>query len=164
MFDSITMSIPVRTDGNQLPLMIEEVIASHWGLESLNDENDRCDRCHQYRTRLKKTTVVRWPQVLVLHLKRWEVVQIRPVFRRKKVDAKVSFDTVLDVEGGSGHYDLRGIVNHEGQAGGGHYTAHVRAHDNKWYFCDDRAGAVPRNVPVATALASQAYLLVYERA
>ena len=153
----------IERPSNHPPPLIEEIIASHWGVESLDDENDMCPRCHQYQKRQKQTIVVRWPQVLVLHLKRWKVVT-NPVFRRVKINDKVSFDGVLDVGGAGGRYNLRGVVNHHGAAGYGHYTAHVRAYDDQWYFCDDAPGAIPCRVPAAQALQSQAYLLVYERA
>ena len=111
---------------------------------------------------MKQTAVVRWPRVLVLHLKRWEVVP-GPVYRLRKNNDAVSFESVLNVGDGGGVYDLRGVVNHSGAAGGGHYTAFVRAQDNFWYFCNDSPPEAPRRVPAATVLASQAYLLVYER-
>jgi len=34
-------------------------------------------------------------------------------------------------------YDLYGICNHSGGAGGGHYTAHIKNANNKWYEFND---------------------------
>ncbi len=58
-------------------------------------------------------------------------------------------------------YQLRSVVEHRGEAGGGHYVAFVRAHGDRWYICDD-ASARPEAVGVQTVLASEAYLLFYE--
>jgi ubiquitin C-terminal hydrolase len=58
-------------------------------------------------------------------------------------------------------YDLRSVIVHHGDAGGGHYTAFVRAQDNLWYHCNDEAA--PRTCSTEQALRAQAYMLVYER-
>ena len=151
------MPIPTRSG-----VQIEDVLREFWSTAPLNDENDRCDHCGAHRAREQRYTVRRWPPVLLLHLKRWEVVQIFPRYRATKNDTHVSLQTTLDVRDGNGPHSLRGVVVHSGGVGGRHYTAFVRAQDNFWYFCDD-GPAVPRRVATDVVLQSCAYMLVYER-
>lgn len=59
-------------------------------------------------------------------------------------------------------YRLYGVVNHMGDLGGGHYTAHIRHPDNAdWWLVDD-ASAAPAN-PQTLSPSSTAYLLFYVR-
>ena len=59
-------------------------------------------------------------------------------------------------------YQLRAVIVHGGNAGGGHYVAYVRAADEMWHHYNDTAPprrvADPRQV-----LRAQAYMLFYER-
>ena len=103
---------------------------------------------------------MQWPPVLAVHLKRWEVTSTRP-FKQRKVPTLVEYRSVFVVDAAQPAYLLRGVVEHHGGAGGGHYTSIVRAPDNFWYSCDDERS--PERVPTATALATQAMILVYER-
>ena len=151
------MPIPTRSG-----VYLEDVLRNFWSTATLNDDNDRCDHCGAHRAREQRYTVPRWPPVLLLHLKRWEVVQIFPRYRATKNDTHISFQTTLDVRDGNGTHSLRGVVVHSGGVGGGHYTAFVRAQDGLWYFCDD-GPAVPRRVATNVVLQSCAYMLVYER-
>ena len=50
----------------------------------------------------------------------------------------VSYETLFRLQAGIA-YDLRSVIVHSGQAGGGHYTCFVRAEDTFWYYCDDAA-------------------------
>ena len=59
------------------------------------------------------------------------------------------------------HHHLRGIVEHHGPAGFGHYTSYVRDQSNQWYHCDDTLPPASRNV--AQVMTAQPHILVYER-
>ena len=104
------------------------------------------------------TELVKWPDVLVLHLKR-RVVSFAP-FRYHKIPTKVDYETVLPIAPGT-TYHLRGVIVHHGDAERGHYTAHVRAGNGRWYFCDDNVS--PIAVTTQIALAQEATMLLYER-
>ena len=142
---------------------LEHVLANHWGREPLDSENDRCGECHVSRQRDKVVELVRWPQVLVLLLKRWKVVSLTP-FQLENVPTEIDFETLLLVATDQAPYHLRAVIIHCGDAGAGHYTSYVRATDHRWYFCDD--WSPPREVGVAEVLSerllSQAYMLFYE--
>ena len=77
-----------------------------------------------------------------------------------KLDEEVLFGSVLPIDGTTIQYKLRGVVEHHGEAGGGHYTSYVRGGTDVWYFCNDRVR--PQLVSVETVLRAQAYVLVYE--
>ncbi len=160
MWHCLSLAVPAP-DPTKKPT-IEELLGNHWGTEPLRDANDKCEvpRCMALRQREKETRLVRWPNILALHLKRWSIVSWVP-FRQNKVDTKVTFETVLSVDPEKPPYHLRGVVVHAGKAGSGHYTAFVRAPDNFWYDCQD--GAPPRLAPIDEVLGAEAYLLFYEQ-
>lgn len=156
MWHSLSLSLPER------PCTIEQLVSNYFESAPLPDETDRClhERCLVRNRREKADQLIRWPAVLMVHLKRWKVVSTHP-FTQRKVPTSVQYETMFVVDASQPAYHLRGVVEHHGDAGGGHYTSMVRAPDNFWYFCDD--GSSPRRVPTASALKAQAMILVYER-
>ena len=96
---------------------------------------------------------------LALSLKRFHFdVQLQ---RPEKIQRHVAFPLQLTVATGV-IYHLQAVVIHSGKAGGGHYTAYVRASDGSWYYCDD--SATPQRVMnLREILRQQAYMLFYEK-
>ena len=92
MFHSLSMVI-TRAQGGR----VEDLIDDHFREALLDDFTDCCGGCQGVRTRTKKDEAVRWPCVLVLHVKRWEV-QHEPVFAVSKNSSPVSFETVLTLQ------------------------------------------------------------------
>ena len=127
------------------------------GAEALLD-GDRCLRCGTENTRQKTTEVVRWPEVLVLGIKRFE--QDAWTGERSKIETHIAFDVVMPLPG-CPPFRLRGVVIHSGDFEGGHYMAVVRGRYDVWYYCDDAAGS--RAVSMEFVLSRQAYILVYKR-
>ena len=154
MWHSLSVAVP------EAPTSLEQVLANYWGREPLLCENDRCEACSIPRQRDRDLQLVTWPQVLVVHLKRWAVISMVP-FVQRKVATEIDFETILPVAVGQPPYHLRGVVVHSGVPGGGHYTAYARAPNNFWYFCDDLVK--PRLASVAEVLAAEAYMLFYEK-
>jgi len=76
-----------------------------------------------------------------------------------KNDSHVEFPFKLDLSS-SQQYQLRSLVIHSGNAGGGNYTALVRTDEHFWSKYDD--AALPIEVPWAVVLQAEAYLLMYE--
>ena len=117
---------------------VELLLANQWGDQPEGDDPFQCPAVYPKRpcdvhargTVVKTTAPLTWPKVLVLSLKRFRVrfVQGRAVV--KKVDTQISFETFLLVWHTEQPYHLRGVIQHHGTAGGGHYTAYVRAVDN----------------------------------
>ena len=79
----------------------------------------------------------------------------------RKDDRKVSFQALLEMPGHDWKYRLRGVVSHQGQAGGGHYTSVFRDSCDQWFACDD--GRAPQLISAERAFAQQGLLLFYER-
>jgi hypothetical protein len=90
-----------------------------------------CKKCKEHRRQFKKLDIWSTPQVLIIHLKRFG----RETFDAplEKIEGPVDFPLELDLNeefikgpDGAAAYELYGVVNHGGNLGGGHYTAHAR--------------------------------------
>lgn len=125
-----------------------------------------CPTCKEHRQATKQIQLWNTPDILLIHLKRFESQRSFS----DKIDDTVNFPiTDLDL---SEHvvykddprgsiYDLYAVDNHYGGLGGGHYTAYVKNFmDNKWYYFDD--SRVTETVP-ENSVAGSAYLLFYIR-
>ena len=77
-----------------------------------------------------------------------------------KISSHVSFENFFYVSAAD-TYHLRSVIVHHGDAGGGHYTAYVRADDNHWYHCNDAAD--PQLTNSHGVLQAEAYPLIYEK-
>ena len=136
-------------------LSLEDAITRYLATDTPPDF--RCSRCETVETSQRFTEIVVWPTVLVLGLKRWHYVHGHAT----KIDRYINFETLLACPDGRGPYGLRGIVVHDGAAGGGHYTSRARAQDNFWYTYDD--GRQPTQTSTEAVLAECAYLFFFER-
>lgn len=125
-----------------------------------------CPRCKEFVQATKKFDIWSLPEVLVIHLKRFQYNR----YSRDKLDTFVDFpieelDMTPHVPEGSlpyqKHlkYELFGVSNHMGGLGGGHYTAYAKINDSgKWYLFDD---SHTRETSAASVKSSSAYLLFY---
>jgi len=142
-----TLSLPVQCEANQ-DVDLNEVMKSFCVEEVLEGKNSwNCEKCDRKVRATKKLEVVRLPQVLVLHLKRFAFDKL--CGRVQKVRAQVTIKDGVDalnlsryVPGHKGDpviYDVIGTVNHHGpDATSGHYTAHCRnCVYNEWHFFND---------------------------
>ncbi|CAG0896116.1 unnamed protein product, partial [Darwinula stevensoni] len=131
-----------------------------------NADLSRSQTCSSCKTRQKCTksfTIQKFPQILVIHLKRFS-----PHERfRAKLSTTVEFPVNnLDMSsyaassGKQCTYNLYGIANHSGTTYSGHYTAYCKhPYLNDWYeFNDARVSKVSRN----SLVSGEAYLLFYE--
>lgn len=122
----------------------------------------RCDKCQCLRDAKKSMSVFVAPPILTLHLKRFN-------FRGRKINKQVNFDDCLDLrpamsaESSSAGYKLYAVVCHRGQSNkSGHYYAHVKASNGKWYVADD--STIESISDSRTVLANEhAYMLFYAR-
>ena len=152
--------------------------------ERLDDDNMwYCSKCKEHVKAMKTVALWRLPNILVIHLKRFEY---RNSFDRNKIGTLVDFpidgfdmkrhaasptdinphsrnelvdESVPDV------YDLFGVTNHYGRMGYGHYTAYTRRFnefgiEERWSeFDDENVTEVDRNGIVSP----HAYVLFYRR-
>jgi ubiquitin carboxyl-terminal hydrolase 4/11/15 len=145
------------------------------------DENNKwyCSNCKEHVQAMKTMELWRLPNVLIVHLKRFE---FKNILRRDKLDTFVDFPLAsLDM---SRHcasqkdsfthshvpaiYDLFAVTNHYGRLGAGHYTAFARSWNERtrisddWCLFDDSS---VRPVPNANdaIVTPAAYVLFYRR-
>ena len=150
--------------------------------ERLDDNNMwYCSKCKEHVRALKTMKLWRLPNILVVHLKRFE---FKHALRRDKLDTFVDFpldglnmtrhcaasfstskqppfvDAEIPAE-----YDLFAIVNHFGRMGFGHYTAFARRWDETgmtkdWALFDDSS---VRSCSAESVVTPAAYVLFYRR-
>ena len=140
---------------------LDAALAAFTRTERLDKDNlFRCDACKQLSAAEKRITVAQAPNVLVVHLKRFSAFG-------SKISRPVAFAERLSL---SGHmaddsepaptFTLFAVVVHAGfSVSSGHYYAYVRAAGG-WHLMDD---SFVRQVSLATVLASDAYMLFYQR-
>ena len=146
--------LPLAIDSDAIR-NLEDAIFFH--LEGDVPPDYRCSKCTQVNCTRRHTTIIKWPLVFVVGLKRWQVDEDRLM----KIDRHISFETVLPSPDGNGPYHLRAVITHTGSAGSGHYTSCVRGRDNYWYKYDD--ARQPRRLPTQDVLRESGYFFIYER-
>lgn len=125
-----------------------------------------CPTCKEHRQATKQIQLWNTPDILLIHLKRFENQRSFS----DKIDEIVHFpitdldmtDYLVNKDDPRGAlYDLIAVDNHYGGLGGGHYTAYVKnSSDEKWYYFDD--SRVTETTP-ERSIAGSAYLLFYLR-
>ncbi|XP_045528631.1 ubiquitin carboxyl-terminal hydrolase 2-like isoform X2 [Pieris brassicae] len=161
-FWDLSLPIPSRTGNLKLQQCLQHFVKEE---ELDGDEKPTCSKCGVRRKCLKWFTVQKFPQVLVLHLKRFS-----PTERfRGKLSVVVEFPlTGLDMsplsanKTSSAVYNLYAVSNHSGTTYSGHYTAYCKhPYTGDWHeYNDSRVSPIkPRDV-----VSSEAYVLFYELA
>jgi hypothetical protein len=125
-----------------------------------------CPECKEHRRAWKKFDLWSLPEILVIHLKRF---QFNRNFRTKlTVDVDfplqgLSLDPyVINPDAKGQVYDLCGVSNHMGGLGGGHYTAFCwNIHASQWFGFNDSMVTPVRNPEGVKT--NTAYLLFYRR-
>lgn len=151
---------------SQEPLTIFDCFKAFTESEVLDEHNPWfCPHCAKNQCAMKTMTVWRYPQTLVVYLKRF-------VFHDSsstKVDNKVVFpiegldlsDYISGPVRDSLLYDLQGCICHFGGVNAGHYTAYTKHPvTNDWWYYNDEA--VTRQQPTESDYNS-AYVLFYHR-
>ncbi|KAM6907506.1 ubiquitin carboxyl-terminal hydrolase 2 isoform 2-T2 [Xenentodon cancila] len=129
------------------------------------EERPTCNRCKARRKCTKRFSIQKFPQILVLHLKRFSDSNVRA----SKLSTFVNFPLKdLDMREFSAEpgehpvYNLYAVSNHTGNTLGGHYTAYCRNPAlGEWYSYNDS-----RVSPISSSQvrSSNAYVLFYELA
>lgn len=125
-----------------------------------------CGKCKQHREATKQLELFKFPEILIIHLKRF--VQVSSM-HREKINAFVDFpikgldlsEYVISKNQDGVVYDLFAVSNHMGGIGGGHYTAYARNQaTNRWYVFDDSR---TQEVNIMNVKSRAAYVLYYQR-
>ena len=136
-------------------------------------ENDLwyCPKCKDHVPAFKKFDLWTVPDVLIIHLKRFEYIPGQYFMAREKIESLVNFPVQnLDLReyckggavGGAGaQYDLYAVSEHMGTQHGGHYTAVVKNYRNsRWYSCNDSSVSESQ---AEAGVTPNAYVLFYQR-
>jgi ubiquitin C-terminal hydrolase len=127
-----------------------------------------CPKCKKFQQASKKFDLWTLPEILVIHLKRFQYTK----YWRDKIDSYVDYPIhdldletyVLSDEYKKLHstgYDLFAVSIHGGGLGGGHYTAYGKQFvSGKWYSFNDSSVHPVNEEQVKTG---GAYLLFYKR-
>ena len=136
-----------------------------------------CPKCKDHVAAFKKFDLWTVPDVLIIHLKRFEYISGQYFMAREKIESLVDFPIEsLDLReftkgsgggglgvgwGTSAVFDLYAVSEHMGTQHGGHYTAVVKNKENgAWYSCND--SHVSETSP-ESSLTPNAYVLFYKR-
>ena len=132
-----------------------ELLEEHFKTEQVDDFV--CDRCNERGSCEVRKTVTRWPQVLVLHVKRFHA----GVAGLTKLSEPLFFEELLQSELFGVAYSLQAVAVHTGfTLARGHYFAFVHDSLGQWVFVNDEV--TPTVVPFDTVQGAEAYLLVYQ--
>ena len=93
------------------------------------------DKTSQHKQLTKQTYLCYLPEILVIHLKRWD-------YKLNKNNVLITFDEIIDISEYCAcikkedcRYGLFGIINHQGNVMGGHYFSYIKK--QSWYSFDD---------------------------
>ena len=171
-------------------LTLDQCLDNFTRPERLDDDNKwYCSKCKDHVRAEKTMKLWRLPNILVVHLKRFE---FRNALRREKLETYVDYPLEgLDmnkycasssassenrkVDSNQANfisndipaaYDLFGVVNHYGRMGFGHYTAFARRWnefniEDEWRLFDD--SSVRGGITRANVVSNSGYLLFYRR-
>ncbi|KAG7238586.1 hypothetical protein INR49_030660 [Caranx melampygus] len=146
---------------------LEDCLAAFFAADELKGDNMySCERCKKLRNGVKYCKVLRLPEILCIHLKRFR----HEVMYSFKISSHVSFPLegldmrpFLAKESPSQvtTYDLLSVICHHGTAGSGHYTAYCQNVINgQWYEFDDQYVSEVHETVVQNA---EAYVLFYRK-
>ncbi|XP_048469770.1 ubiquitin carboxyl-terminal hydrolase 20 isoform X4 [Rhincodon typus] len=146
---------------------LEDCLAAFFAADELKGDNMySCERCKKLRNGVKYCKVLKLPEILCIHLKRFR----HEVMYSFKVNSHVSFPLegldlrpFLSKESSSQitTYDLLSVICHHGTAGSGHYTAYCQNVINgQWYEFDDQYVTEVHETVVQNA---EAYVLFYRK-
>uniref|UniRef100_A0A672RRW2 Ubiquitin carboxyl-terminal hydrolase n=1 Tax=Sinocyclocheilus grahami TaxID=75366 RepID=A0A672RRW2_SINGR len=148
-------------------VMLEDCLAAFFAADELKGDNMySCERCKKLRNGVKYCKVLRLPEILCIHLKRFR----HEVMYSFKINSHVSFPLeCLDLKPFLAKespsqittFDLLSVICHHGTAGSGHYIAYCQNVINgQWYEFDDQYVTEVHETVVQNA---EAYVLFYRK-
>ncbi|KAK9711033.1 ubiquitin-specific protease doa4 [Basidiobolus ranarum] len=125
-----------------------------------------CSKCKQRRRAIKSLTISRFPDVLLIHIKRFSFHgpfrdKLNNLVKYPLRDLDLTQYVPTSANRPTSHYDLFGVSNHMGGLSGGHYTAHIKnGYRGQWHYFDDSRVSVCEESKV---MSKSAYILFYVR-
>ena len=132
-------------------------------------EDYKCSICDSIQKAVKTTKLWRTPYILFIHFKRFKMHGNGRILKDNtnvNIPHEINLlnycdDSLYTENTIAPNYKLRGISNHHGGMGGGHYTADCAClvNEDVWYNFDDSRVSKYNNSNIDT---SSAYILMYE--
>ncbi|KAH9383808.1 hypothetical protein HPB48_025578 [Haemaphysalis longicornis] len=168
------------------PISVHDCLAAFTKEEQLGDrEKYHCSRCKQHQLATKKLQIYRLPPILIIHLKRFQLLGGKWVNSASAAAGSLPRNgtplangDVADAGGGGepqdhhkhrlhpGYspldlkYQMYALACHTGILGGGHYVSYACNPNNKWYCYNDSSC---KEVQLDQIDSDSAYMLFYER-
>jgi len=155
---------------NNKILSVVDALKEYTNKEKLYGTNKYfCERCNKKSNATKQLTINESPNILVLHLKRFEF--------GTKIDRYIKYQKYIDFTPYMSYFDkirhknslykkyqvtytLFGIIVHAGvTSNSGHYYSYIKTNDNRWYEMND---SNVRHVSENHAMSQNAYMLFYQ--
>lgn len=139
--------------------------------EKLDSQNTwYCNKCKEHKEAYIKHSLLRMPNVLIIHLKRFKKKYHGNGYASfRKIHNYVDFEIenldlsefMIQKDKNGALYNLIGVINHYGSSGGGHYTAFCKNFLNgRWYHFDDSDCT---HISQSEILTKAAYVLFYQK-
>eukprot|EP00484_Ammonia_sp_Unknown_P030159 CAMPEP_0197028598 /NCGR_PEP_ID=MMETSP1384-20130603/8245_1 /TAXON_ID=29189 /ORGANISM="Ammonia sp." /LENGTH=1787 /DNA_ID=CAMNT_0042457619 /DNA_START=164 /DNA_END=5527 /DNA_ORIENTATION=+ len=157
--------------GNE-QLTLYDCINAYVAQETLG-ENDLwyCSECKKHEKANKKLDLWSFPEIMIIHLKRFQVLGVGRFGRGEKISTFVECPirqldlTPYVINKTSTEtkpiYDLYAVSCHSGSCGGGHYTAYaLNSETDRWYFFNDTS---VRPAKESEIISTSSYVLFYKK-
>lgn len=150
---------------------LQDCLAAFFSADDLKGDNMySCEKCKKLRNGVKYSKVLKLPEILCIHLKRFRHDNIFSSSSSSKISSFVSFPLERldmmpylhkDCKDAVTSYSLVAVICHHGTSSGGHYTAYaLNALNHTWYEFDDQ---VVTEADLQQVENSQAYVLFYQK-
>lgn len=155
----LDLSLEVRQAGS-----VHQALKQFTAAELLSKGNRyKCEACGKLSDASKQYQVQQPPNVLTVHLKRFQMLPQGMIKINRDIEFGPEFDLTPYMVNGSGKaiYDLYAVLVHEGQScHSGHYHCFVKNSNGCWYSMNDES---IHQVSLATVLKQKAYILFYQK-
>ena len=153
----ISITVPVPSVPN---CTLNDCFERFFASEVLEGENTlMCDGCKSKQIFTMLNTIEEYPDILIVHLNRFQVVCSGQVVKNKTPvnlpTDDFSFSSHGSSQTSSPNYKLIASINHFGERSHGHYTALILK-NGVWYLCDDSRVELKSSLDFGNA-----YILLY---
>jgi len=162
--------------GQRSALTLYDCLNAYVSTETLS-ENDLwyCSECKKHQMATKKLDLWSFPEILIIHLKRFQVLGHGRFGRGEKISTFVDcpirgldLTPYLINDGAETRseqtmpiYDLYAVSCHSGSCGGGHYTAYaLNAETDRWFYFNDSS---VRPAKQSDIVSQSTYVLFYKK-
>ena len=141
---------------NKPELTIESCMDAFFDKQVIEKSCEKCDS----KQGLMYYSMLNYPQILIIHFKRFITVYEKNKLKQKKNEDYIDFNEEIDVFGIK--YKLKGIINHRGTLNQGHYTSFAfNQKTDEWLFFDDEDVTVEKNFN--SIKSKENYVLFFEK-